>query len=71
MTMKRIFMAVLMMGAAWTGCLAQGVRTGMKAGVTLNTPTYFSTFVGYNVGLRAEVATRENSSTIIGLTYMF
>ena len=34
---------------------------------TGNTPTYFSTFVGYSVGLRMEVATKEKSSPIIGL----
>lgn len=70
MTMKRIFIAALMIGTAWMGCLAQEIRAGMTAGVTLNTPTYFSTFVGYNVGLRVEVATEEKSCAIIGLGAM-
>lgn len=70
MTMKRIFTAALMLWAACLGSQAQEVRAGMTAGMTMNTPTYFSTFVGYNVGLRAEVATRENSSTIFGLGVM-
>ncbi len=56
-----------MMGTAWMGCQAQEVRAGMTAGIAINTPTYFSTFVGYSVGLRVEVATEEKSSAIIGL----
>lgn len=70
MTMKRIFTAALMLWAACLGSQAQEVRAGVTAGMTMNTPTYFSTFVGYNVGLRVEVATEENSCAIIGLGAM-
>jgi len=70
MTMKRIILATLMVGAAWMGSQAQEFRVGVTAGAALNTPTYFSTFVGYSVGLRMEVATEEKSSPVIGLGVM-
>ena len=56
--MKRIFTAALMLWAACLGSQAQEVRAGMTAGMTMNTPTYFSTMVGYNVGLRVTLASK-------------
>lgn len=68
--MKRLFMATLMMGAAWMGCRAQDFRGGVTVGMTVNTPTYFGTMAGYYGGWRGEMSFDEKSSPIVGLGLM-
>ncbi|MBQ8050037.1 MAG: PorT family protein [Bacteroidaceae bacterium] len=54
--MKKVITTILLFCMVCMSSGAQEFRAGMAVGMNVNSPSYFDTFAGYNVGLRGEVS---------------